>query len=278
MPELPEVETVRRDLKSCVLGKKIVRVEVRKGKLVQGVSVRKFKKYLEGKSFSEIGRRGKLLVFRFKGSVEKTLLVHLKMTGQLVYKSSKGLVVGGHRTKKLGKLPGKYSHIILDFEDGSRLFFNDLRQFGYWKLVEKKELGRILNGFGMEPLTDSFRWKDFEKLVRSKKRQIKAFLLDQKMVAGIGNIYADEICFKVRIRPNRKLSEISEKKIKILYREITNVLSSAIKKKGTSYGSYLKFLRVYGREGKKCLVCKKGRIKKINVAGRKSRYCPICQI
>jgi len=277
MPELPEVETVRRDLRRCILGKKIVQVEVGKEKLVRGVSVKGFKKYLKGKSFSEIDRRGKLLVFRFKRGTRKTLLVHLKMTGQLVYKSFKGMVIGGHRMKNLGELPGKYSHIILDFEDGSRLFFNDLRQFGYWKLVKKKELDKILNEFGMEPLTGSFKWEEFRKLVKDRRRQVKAFLLDQKMVAGIGNIYSDEICFKTGIRPNRKLDGLDEEKVKILYKEITKVLRKAIERKGTSYGSYSRFLKVYGRDGKKCLICKKGRIRKMNVAGRKSRYCPICQ-
>ena len=124
---------------------------------------------------------------------------------------------------------------------------------------------------------DGFKWENFERLAVGRKRQVKAFLLDQKMVAGIGNIYADEICFKAGIRPNKRLDELSEEKVKVLYREIANVLSRAIKKKGTTYGSYLRFLKVYGREDKRCKVCGRGRIKKVNVAGRRSRYCPICQ-
>ncbi len=286
MPELPEVETVRRDLERYVLGKKIFGIEIGKEKIVKGLGVEEFKRYLKGRSFLKIGRRGKLLIFDLKES-KKTLLVHLKMTGQLIYRFSKGTVGGGH-TQKTGKLPGKYSHIILKFKDGSELFFNDLRQFGYWKLVSKKELEQILGRFGIEPLTKGFNWKGFKKLILGRKRQVKAFLLDQKMIAGIGNIYADEICFRTGVLPDRRIDSMDEKIIKKLYKEIENVLAEAVDKRGTTIsdfvdlsgksGGYIKKLKVYGREKKKCIVCKKGMIKKVKVAGRGTRFCPICQV
>lgn len=287
MPELPEVETVRRDLKKYILGKKIVRVEVRKKKIVRGVGSEEFKKYLEQKSFSKIDRRGKLLIFRFEKGPKMVLLVHLKMTGQLIYRFSKGVVAGGHTLKRIGKLPGKHSHIILDFEDNSKLFFNDLRQFGYWTLVDRKELGKVLNGFGVESLMRGFSKEDFRHLVWKKKKQVKAFLLDQSMIAGIGNIYADEICFGAGIHPGKKLSELNPKKIDLLYEEIKKVLKMAVKERGTTIsdfvdlsgktGGFLKFLKVYGKEGEICPVCKKGKIKKIRLAGRGTRFCPVCQ-
>ena len=231
MPELPEVETVKRDLEKYVLGKEIAQIEVGKEKIVRGLGVDSFKNYLKGKSFLGIKRRGKLLIFEFDGNAQKTLLVHLKMTGQLIYKFSKGVVAGGHTLKRIGKLPGKHSHIILKFKGGSELFFNDLRQFGYWKLVGKREFKEVMGGFGIEPLTKDFSWKNFKGLALGRRRQVKAFLLDQKMIAGIGNIYADEICFRVGILPDRRLDSMDKEIIKKLYKEIQVVLAEAIKER-----------------------------------------------
>lgn len=286
MPELPEVETIRRGLVKTILNKKIVDLEVKKPKLIRN-NLKRFKKVLINNEFVDINRRAKLLIFKLKKGKE-VLLIHLKMTGQLIYQKKRQLVVGGHNQPAMTKeLPGPYSHIILSFEDDSTLYFNDMRQFGYWQLVGEKEVEKIEQSYGLEPLTVPFNLKNFQKTLQGRKTTVKGIFLNQSLIAGIGNIYADEICFAAGVRPDRKVNSLSKKEVEKLYKAANKVIELAVKKQGTTFSSYrnasgqrgymMDYLKVYRREGQPCLKCKH-KIKKIKkVAGRGTRYCPHCQ-
>ena len=299
MPELPEVETIKNDLKEKILNKKIKKVDLRLKKIVKS-SARNFALDLEGNNFKDIKRRGKLLIFGVGTGhcpvpTNKYLLIHLRMTGQLIYQKNKKIIAGGHsdggRDEALPRLyndlPNKHTHIIFYFSDKSQLFFNDLRRFGVVKIVNEKELEEIIDDFGIEPLEKSFSLKVFKDIIGNKSGNVKAFLLNQKYIAGIGNIYADEILFEAKILPNRKVISLKIEEIKKLYQAIRKILKKAVKYRGTTFNSYIdtrgqrgnftRFLKVYGREKKKCLRCKKGMIIKTKIAGRGTRYCDECQ-
>jgi len=296
MPELPEVETIKNDLKPRVTDKKIVAVEVRSEKIVRS-SVRAFKLALAGKKIIDISRRGKLLIFKVIGG--QFLLIHLKMTGQLIYCGPDGLVAGGHINSEAeeeqfssGKpddfcRPNKYTRVIFRFSDNSQLFFNDLRCFGYLWIIDEKKLTQVLAGFGPEPLAREFSLSYFSEILASRQKSIKAVLLDQKLIAGIGNIYADESLFAAGIRPMRPANTLTAAEEKKLFSAIKNIIKKAIKYRGTTFSNYVdgrgqaggfrRLLKVYRREGQKCLRCRDGIIKKTTVAGRGTRYCPVCQ-
>lgn len=286
MPELPEVETIRRDLNRRIGHKKIKQVEVRKLKMVRG-RVRDFRKTLLGRSFGRVDRRAKLLIFSVAGA-DRYLLIHLKMTGQLIYESRREIVAGGHGWPPLDRrLPNKYSHVIFTFTDGSRLFFNDLRQFGYLQLVDRASRDKIVAGYGLEPLTREFTLPNFAKVFQGRKTRLKTVLLNQALIAGIGNIYADEICHRAGLKPTRPASTLTAAEIKRLYLASRKVLCRAVEKRGTTFsdyvdadgrtGNYLRYLKVYGRAGKKCMTCKRGIIKKIKMGSRGTHFCPHCQ-
>ena len=284
MPELPEVETIRRDLSHRVINKKITNVSIRDKKIPS-------LGFLVGKKFIKIERRGKLLAFLLADG--KYLLVHLKMTGQLVYlgcgtHNVERVTAGGHKmTAKDLQVPNKFTRVIFSFADKSQLFFNDMRRFGYMKIVEAKEKERIWReDFGIEPLTKDFKFKDFQKIFANCKTNLKAILMNQKLIAGIGNIYADEICWCARVLPWRKAVKLSNGEIKKLFRCALHVLRCAIKNRGTSFsdfvdaqggqGGHYNFLNVYERDGEKCRRCKEI-IKKTRHAGRGTHYCSGCQ-
>lgn len=288
MPELPEVETIRRDLEKKIAGEKIKDIKILATKSVHNKSS-DFLKVLVGNNFKHIERRGKLLMFAL-GATDKFsyLLVHLKMTGQLIYRHKKQLLAGGHsQTGMNTEVPNKFTRVIFTFGDGGQLFFNDLRRFGYLKLVSKEEKEKIVNNnFGIEPLTPDYTLEAFEKLFQKRQTNIKALLLNQKLISGIGNIYADEACFDAHIFPFRKVSSLNHEEIKKLYHTIEHVLKLSIKNRGTTFnnyvdsdghtGSHINFLNVYGREGQKCKRCKSV-IQKKKHAGRGTHYCLNCQ-
>ena len=289
MPELPEVETIKNDLKQKILKKKIKRVDLRLKKIVKS-PVKNFVLDLEKNSFKNIERRGKLLMFDLSQK-DKYLLIHLRMTGQLIYQKDKKVIAGGHsdngKNNNIIDLPNRHTHLIFHFSDKSQLFFNDLRQFGVVKIANEKELEKIINNLGAEPLEKSFSLKKFRGLIKNKKGNIKAFLLNQKYIAGIGNIYADETLFEAGILPSRKIDSLKDQEIKKLHQAVKKILKKAVKYRGTSFndyvdangnkGNFLRLLKVYGREKEKCLRCKKGVIQKTKVAGRGTRYCDKCQ-
>ncbi|MBU1203045.1 bifunctional DNA-formamidopyrimidine glycosylase/DNA-(apurinic or apyrimidinic site) lyase [Patescibacteria group bacterium] len=285
MPELPEVETIRRGLQKKIINKKIVNIEVIKPKLIRN-KMDYFLNTLKNNYIFDIDRVGKLLIFNLAKD-DLYLLVHLKMTGQLIYVLGDSYLAGGHNFPQVDNLPNKYSHIIIRFSDNSHLFFNDLRQFGYWQIVDKNQRQKIENKYGLEPGKENFKWSEFKKIFNKRKGVLKAILLNQQIISGIGNIYADEICFRAKILPDRTVDTLTESEIKILYQACQYIINKAIVNRGTTFsdyrdsdnqkGNFVRFLKVYGRAGKKCLRCKKEDIKKIKLAGRGTHYCPNCQ-
>jgi len=286
MPELPEIQTIVNDLNKTILNKKIKRVEIRLSKIVKGNN-KDFNSILKNNSFQKISRWGKFIIIQLTQK-NKYLIVHLRMTGQIIYINKDEIIVGGHSVENNPlDLPHKQTHLIIHFQDQSELFYNDQRQFGFWQIVDSKGLKKIQDKLGLDPLGNEFSLLNFKKLFLDKKGNIKAFLLNQKYVAGLGNIYVDESLFRAHILPFRKTNTITEKELKKLYQSIKDILKLSIKYRGTTFNNYIdtkghkgkftKFLKVYRKEGQKCSRCGKGIIKKIRVAGRGTRYCPYCQ-
>ncbi len=284
MPELPEVETIRRDLERVLLGKEIRDVTVRTKRLVRADQV-EFLAHLIGNHFVRIARRGKLLQF-FLANSDRVLHIHLKMTGQLICHVPGGLIAGGHPSAKIDALPNVYTHVVFAFEEDTTLFFNDVRTFGYVALLDAAGHEAALSKFGPEPLAVDFDWLSFQPLLKGK-RSIKAVLLDQSVIAGIGNIYADEICFRALVRPQRRTDTLTREEKKRLYNAMRSVITKAVEKRGTTFshfvdaagkkGGYMPYLKVYGRKGERCERCGSTAIVKTVVAGRGTHFCPLCQ-
>jgi len=285
MPELPEVQTIIDDLNQTILNKKIKKVDILLSRIVRGTN-KKFINFLKNNSFQDIQRRGKYIIFSLKNF--NFLMIHLRMTGQIIYESQGSLIVGGHSDKSNNlNLPNKQTHVIFYFQDGSKLFYNDQRQFGFLEIINQRQFGFLENKLGAEPLSKKFTLKYFKELLKNKKRNIKAFLLDQQYIAGLGNIYTDESLFEAGILPSCSIDSLKLEEIKKLHQAIKKVLKKAIKYRGTTFnnykdahgqtGSFTRKLKVYGQEGKKCVRCQKGIIKKTRLAGRGTRYCPQCQ-
>lgn len=286
MPELPEVETIRKDLLSYVLNKEIESVNVKKEKLVKN-QLAFFNSNLEGREFIDIERIGKLLMFILDNN--KILLLHLKMTGQLIYKDKENLVAGGHSQSEFDiDVPNKYSHIIFNFADGSKLFFNDMRQFAYLKIVEENQKQNIIKEYGIEPLQKNWTWENFLKILKKHPNaKIKAFLLNQKYISGLGNIYVDESCFCAKILPGRLVKSLKKKELEELFDCIEKIIIKALKFKGTTFsdyrtasgekGNFSEQLLVFECKGNLCSRCQKGIIEKTRLAGRGTYFCPNCQ-
>jgi formamidopyrimidine-DNA glycosylase len=285
MPELPEVETICRDLRKKIINKGIVSVDVHKENLVRN-TLSVFEKNIIGYKVSAIKRRGKLIIFELNN--KNYLLIHLKMTGQLIYQKDKKIIAGGHGLPhpRQGIL-NKFSHIIFTFADKSQLFFNDMRQFGYMQVVDQNEMDGILTNYGIEPLLDNFTWDNWQKALSGRRTSIKALLLNQKVIAGVGNIYADEICHRSGVKPKRSVEKLSIDEKKRLWQATTFIIKKAIAKRGTTFsdyvdadghsGSFINHLLVFGRQGSRCKTCKKGIIKKDKLVGRGTHYCSNCQ-
>lgn len=267
MPELPEVETIRRDLAKTIVGKKIAEFQVLNKKSAVPGNIAKRLKNLK---INKVDRRAKLLIFELSNG--EFLLIHLKLTGQLIYQASES---------------DKFTRAIFIFTDKSRLFFNDLRKFGYIKLATAKESEKIKNEYGVEPLSKEFSLEKFaEILARRPKMKIKQLLMEQGLIAGLGNIYADEACFAAGVRPMRKAGGLSSAEVKKIWQAIPEILKKAIDKRGTSADTYVdgqgregkfeNYLMVYGRGGEKCEKCET-KIVKIKLGGRGAHFCPRCQ-
>jgi formamidopyrimidine-DNA glycosylase len=286
MPELPEVETIRQDLRAKILGQLIVEVRIFYDKVARDKKTEIIHE-LVGASFDEVDRVGKLIMFRLNRD-EKFLLLHLKMTGQLIYRVGNKIFGGGHSFSELETdLPNKHTQLALIFKDGSTLYFNDMRRFGYVKIVDAAELETVRVKYGIEPLTKDFTYEAFLQLLTKKKMVLKALLLNQAFIAGIGNIYADEICYAAGVLPTRRTPTLSKEEIKNLYQSTEAILKKAIAFRGTTFNNYVdsdgktgnfsEHLQVYERKGEQCKRCKDGVIAKTRSVGRGTYYCPLCQ-
>lgn len=286
MPELPEVETIRRGLVSKIINVPLKSVEIRLPKIVRGPAS-ELQQLLEGNTFESIDRRGKLLIF-WLGGAEQALLIHLKMTGQLIYRHQQEQIAGGHPWPAFeGELPNKYSHVIIEFADTARLFFNDLRQFGYLQLATRAEVEIITSQYGLEPGMSDFTQDNFLAVLNRKRGRLKAVLLDQKIFSGLGNIYVDESCYWAEILPTRTVESLTDSEKVRLYLAIVQVIEQAILHRGTTVhdfvdaegnrGNYSDKLEVYGRAGQTCRRCG-ATIQKIKFAGRGTHFCPGCQL
>jgi len=288
MPELPEVETIRADLARKLVGRRIKSVEILNPKTVAPAPAI-FYKSLAGERIKMVNRRAKLLFLELQPS-QKFLLIHLKMTGQLIYQDKKGTVAGGHSdsAEAAAIYPNRHTRVLIVFSDNSRLFFNDLRKFGYMKLVTRAELGKFISrSYGPEPLTKDFSLDALAAILKSKKTNLKAALLNQKNIAGLGNIYVDEALFAARLDPRRQASSLRAAEIKALYSAINKIIKAAIRWRGTTFnnyrdsegrrGNFSRYLQVYGRQNELCLNCRQP-LQKIKLAGRGTYYCPHCQV
>jgi len=285
MPELPEVETIRLDLIKKLLNIKIEKIVIRKKTIIKG-DYKKFISILNNNFIKDIKRIGKLLIFEL-GDNKNILLIHLKMTGQLIYKTYNKYICGGHNSPIiLNDLPGKHTHIIFNFKDSSKLFFNDVRRFGYLKVIDKLLLDDIKKNYGIEPLKQEFNFKNLKLIFKNRKSPIKAVLLNQKLISGIGNIYVDEILYASGIFPGKKANKIKDYEIKKKIISSNKIIKKSIKFRGTTFsdyrdcdgrkGNFSDHLKVYGREGERCFKCG-NIIKKIKLAGRGTNFCQNCQ-
>lgn len=304
MPELPEVQTVISELKPKLKNKTIKRVSVLMGKMValgpgtlpnlrkiDDSIPGKFAKTLQGKKITDVTRRAKLIIIDLAGKF--AVLVHLKMTGQLIFLSKKELDKQIRLFNILHytpvHLPAKSTHVIFEFTDGSKLFYNDFRQFGYLKLVTDKELPHVkeLKDFGPEPLEKEFTLEVLENIMSKRpKALLKPFLMDSNLIAGIGNIYSDEIAFYAKVRPTRTIKSLKPAERKLIFKGIKKVLQEAVDHYGSSVGDFVRpsgdwgtyglLHKVYGRAGKPCKVCATI-IKSLKFNGRTGSFCPTCQ-
>ena len=288
MPELPEVETIRRGLSRLITGQKIHRISFDNRRSFPN-DPNRVDLYLIGAVITAVDRRGKALLIRLNNGL--TLAVHLKMTGQLVYEGPNVHFGAGHPTASLiGKMPDKSTRVIISFVSGTRLYFNDQRKFGWMKLLTNQELLRepFFMGLGPDPLRHSFTWQHFkQRLERHPRLGIKAALLNQSIIAGIGNIYADESLWSARIHPARPAGSLSDAECRNLIAAIKEVLLISLDKGGSTdrnyvdaeghTGSYLEFARVFRRQNQACLRCRTP-IRKVKLAGRGTHYCPHCQV
>lgn len=283
MPELPEVETIRQYLGRHLVGKTIKNVEIRKAKIFQGNP-----KQIIGQKIKRVERRGKHLIIHLNKDI---LFIHLKLTGQLVFvptfPPSNVYTFPRHIPFAGTELPAKTTHVIFEI-DGGKLFYNDLRQFGWIKIMKNEEF-RIKNSeLRGEPFSKEFTPEYLQKIFAKTKKPIKIVLMDQEKIAGIGNIYANDALFEARVNPLRPANSLTSEEIKKLHRGILRVLTDGLKHHGSSTadeayiqpdgspGSYQYHFRVYQRDGEKCRVCEE-KIKRIKMGGRGTFFCPKCQ-
>lgn len=286
MPELPEVETVRLGLSRLIIGKTVSSVEHDWPKSFPNAK-EDVDQFLIGSKIVDIRRRAKVLILELSSNY--SLVVHLKMTGQLVYRGTENFGAGHPNDSLIGKLPDKSTRVIFEFSDKTHLFFNDQRKFGWVRMIPTPEVANIdfMKKVGPEPLEKDFTFRVFEsRLKRRKNSTIKAALLDQTVLAGIGNIYADESLWGAKIHPATKVADVSVSKLRKLHQEIIYVLNLSLEKGGSTdrnyvnaegkKGSYIDFARVFRKENLPCYRCGTVIIK-TRVAGRGTHLCPKCQ-
>jgi len=288
MPELPEVETVRWGLSAALEGRVLTRVNAKRADLriafPQGFAAR-----LTGRRVTRVRRRAKYLLLDLDSC--ETLIMHMGMSGRFTVHGAQAPVKPGgfhHKTADDGSGEGKHDHVVFETDEGTRIVFTDHRRFGLMTLAatEAVEEHPLFAGLGPEPLDDAFTPASLGAALKGKRTPIKSALLDQRVVAGLGNIYVCEALFRARISPKRLAASVAGARALRLVPAIKAVLKDAIKAGGSSLRDYAKadgelgyfqhHFAVYGREGKPCPSCR-GTIKRIVQAGRSTFYCPKCQ-
>lgn len=269
MPELPEVETIARGLRGPLVGRQFTGVRVGWENLVARPTVEEFERGLVGQRILGVKRRGKYLVFALSSG--GSLIVHLRMTGRLLIKNSDDEL-------------DKHDHLIFELDDGRELRFNEMRKLGRVYLVDDED--EVVGELGPEPLDDDFSPPDFAALLSGKRGMIKPLLLNQRFIAGIGNIYADEALFAARVHPERRADTLTTGEIERLYDAIRQVLRQGIENRGTTLTAYRdaegregenqEYLRVFRRTGEPCPRCGT-LIQRMVVGGRGTYFCPRCQ-
>lgn len=287
MPELPEVETVRLQLLHKVKDKTIKGVEVFHRKSV--ASDEQFEDRLLNRTIDHIERIGKLMIFSFVGESNLFILTHLKMTGQFFFMEDGEVATGGGHSMTetdFTDLPNKHTRVAMYFTDGSALYFNDMRIFGYLKLATKAEMETAKAGYGQEPVSADFDVDLFTKKLKKRTSYIKPTLLDQKFVAGLGNIYVDEALWMAGVKPTRRANKVTKAEAAAIAAASGDVMRRSIELGGTTFlnfkdtggenGNFKDFLQVFGKQGAPCPRCGEI-IKKTKLAGRGTHFCPKCQ-
>ena len=279
MPELPEVETIRRGLQRKIKNKQIKDIVINVDKIVKKPSLREFITKIKGKKIKEIDRRGKYIIIHLDS--RNKLIVHLGMTGLLIYPYDNKIA-----EKEINP---KHNHLVFTFTDNTQLVFNDVRRFGKVYLISNINEIETLSKLGVEPLEDYFTEEVFTQILNKKKNgKIKSFLMKQEFITGLGNIYANEVLYRSNIHPLRLISSLNKKEVRNLYQQIKLVLSEAVKLRGSTVadeayrdtdgekGKFAKKLQVYARKGEPCIKCGHS-IEVVRIEGRSSFICPQCQ-
>ena len=273
MPELPEVETVRRRLEPALVGRTFVRVEISDPRLVRPLEPQEAAQALEGERVVAVRRRGKYLIVCFGSG--RSLLIHLRMTGSLRHGPTGSLPDDPHR------------RAVVTLDDGTDVAYRDVRRFGTWTLLEARELDPYLSArLGAEPLTRTFTARALGTRLEGRRAPIKAALLDQRSLAGMGNIYVDEALWRAGIHPLRPAGELTPAELRRLHRSIRGALAAGIARQGATLRDYATpngepgtmqlELKVYGRAGEPCPRCRTA-IEKMRAGGRGTSFCPRCQ-
>ena len=271
MPELPEVETVRRGLEKLILGKKISNIEIRYPKMIK-TDLNEFQKGMPGQVIQTMGRRGKYLLFYLS---DKVLISHLRMEGKYFYYPD--------------QVPErKHAHVLIHFENGGTLVYEDVRKFGTLELLAPELLDSyfISKKLGPEPTEKDFDLGSFKLALKKSKKPIKSHLLDQTLVAGLGNIYVDEVLWRAKVHPSRTSNSLTAQEARKVHDETINVLGQAVEKGGSTIRTYTnafgedgtmqEFHQVYDKAGQACSRCETI-IEKIQLGGRGTHFCPKCQ-
>jgi formamidopyrimidine-DNA glycosylase len=279
MPELPEVEAIRTQLEKYLKGHTIEKVEVRNPRIFQGEA-----KNVEGSSFKDFRRFGKVLALDLDN--EFSLVIHVKMTGQLIYRGP-NLKDPQLSNKVAGGLGGAHTHVIFHLNNDGKLYYNDFRRFGWIKVIRTDDVGKegLVGKMGPEPLKD-LTLEHFEEVVRKTRRNIKVLLMDQSKIGGVGNIYANDALWLAKINPKRAANTLTDEEARLLYEAIEQVLKKGMEMGGSSENSYVRpdgsegeyqnHTLVYGRQGTKCERCGTV-IEKFMLGGRGTYVCLHCQ-
>lgn len=288
MPELPEVETIVNDLKKKIIGRKIKSVWFDAPKLIKSPKPLIFQKQIQGLKIIDVKRRAKNILIYL--SDNKVILIHQKMTGHLLYgkwrleKNKPQSLMKGATQEKVNN----YIHIIFYLDNGWQLALSDLRKFAKVLLGDKQDIENLseIKDLGPEPLERNFTFEKFKEIISSKSGKIKQVLMDPYVIAGIGNIYSDDILWQAKVHPFRPAKSLSTGELKAIFKAMKEILAQAIKLRGTSIsdyrdlsgerGYYSQKRRVYQREGEKCYRCK-NLIKRVKMGGRSAHFCPKCQ-